>query len=345
MKSQYTRWHLWCGIVFALTALLGCKEGHEQSETFDVRVFITDSIKEKNLHELRGTFAWRSERRLGQSGLAAVADTLFDPEPTWGSYIGVGQAVLAETNIQIHLTVALNSLDSVAPFSEFCKTLKQKDGVVLIYSQADGLFNPPIEEIIDEYTETTNTDQAATTITVPDTRDGQVLDTLLLHLLADPEFDLTRVATNGTTIVLHTRTPEQTGFLLSQQIRSEIDSKTLPRDAEQDLRRRNSPPNVKPDTYQAVEASFTNLTFSAGIVVADLSPVWNQIPAYVALERSYPTARGWVRPYLPGYSKDGSRAIVRAGVGPTPHGATVTALLERSGDKWVVKWHSVAEYV
>src|SRR6266496_1626693 len=38
--------------------------------------------------------------------------------------------------------------------------------------------------------------QAATPV-VPDERDRQVLETLLLHLLADPKFDMTRVSTNG----------------------------------------------------------------------------------------------------------------------------------------------------
>ena len=42
----------------------------------------------------------------------------------------------------------------------------------------------------------------------PDDRDRQVLETLLLHLLTDTKFDMTRVPTNGATIALHTRTPD-----------------------------------------------------------------------------------------------------------------------------------------
>ena len=186
--------------------------------------------------------------------------------------------------------------------------------------------------------------RAATTTAVPDKRDGQVLDALLLHLLADPKFNMIKAPTNGATIVLHTRTPEKTGFLQSHQMRTDIGGNMLPGDAERDLQRRNSPSDAKPDTYEAVAASFTNLTFTAGIVVADLTSVWSQTTRNAALFAAHPTTRGWVQAYLPGYSKDGSRAIVRAGVGPSAHGAMVTALLERNGDKWVVKWHYIARY-
>jgi len=81
---------------------------------------------------------------------------------------------------------------------------------------------------------------------LPDQRDRQVLETMLLHLLADTNFDMTRISTNGTSIVLHARTPEKTGFLMSHQIRSDIGSHTIPSDAESDLRRRNTPPDAKP---------------------------------------------------------------------------------------------------
>src|SRR5437773_12169175 len=61
--------------------------------------------------------------------------------------------------------------------------------------------------------------RAATT--APDKRDGQVLDALLLHLLSDSKFDMTRVSTNGATIILHARTPEKTGFIQPPQMGSD----------------------------------------------------------------------------------------------------------------------------
>jgi hypothetical protein len=169
------------------------------------------------------------------------------------------------------------------------------------------------------------------------------LEAVLLRLLADPDFDMTRTSTNGAVIVLHTCTPDKTGFLMSHQIRSDIGSHTLPSDVEGDLRRRNTPPDAKPDTYDAVAAFYTNLTFSARIVVADLTDKTGS-RTYGAFEKAHPKARGFARAYLPGYSKDGTRAVVRASVGPSPHGAMVTALLEKLGDKWVVKWHHIAWY-
>ena len=78
--------------------------------------------------------------------------------------------------------------------------------------------------------------------------------------------------------------------------------------------------------------------------MADLSAVWGQRRGYGSFAAAYSKARGWLQAYLPGYSKDGARAIVRAGVGPSAHGAMLTALLEKSGDKWLVKWHYIARY-
>ncbi len=179
---------------------------------------------------------------------------------------------------------------------------------------------------------------------LPDERDRQVLETLLLHLLADPAFDVTRVSTNGASILLHTRTPEKTGFLMSHQIRSEIDSRTLPSDAETDLRRRNTPAAAKPDTYDSVTAYYTNLTFAAGIVVTNLSEISRGRRLSASFADVHPKARGFLDAYLPGYSNDGTRAVVRAGVGPWAHAAMLTAVLEKRGDKWTVVWYHVARF-
>jgi hypothetical protein len=162
--------------------------------------------------------------------------------------------------------------------------------------------------------------------------------------LADPNFDMTRVSTNGATIVLDTRTPEKAGFLMSHQIHSEIGSRKLPGDAENDLRRRNTPADAKPDTYDSVTAYYTNLTFAAGIVVTNLSGTSSRA-LYMSFADTHPKARGFLEAYLPGYSKDGTRAMVRAGVGPWAHAAMLTAVLEKRGDKWRVVWYYVARFV
>lgn len=180
--------------------------------------------------------------------------------------------------------------------------------------------------------------------TLPDERDHQVLETLLLHLLADPKLDLTGVPTNGATIVLHTRTPENTGFLMSGQIHSDIGDRRLPDDAERDLRRRNTAA-VKPNSYDSVTAFYTNIAFAGGIVVTNLSELWQGRRSFRSFEDAHARARGWLEAYLPGYSKDGTHAVVRAGVGPWAHSAMLTAVLEKRGDKWVVKWYHISFYV
>ena len=137
----------------------------------------------------------------------------------------------------------------------------------------------------------------------PDERDRQVLETLMLHLLADSKFDMTRVTPKGGTIVLHSLTPERSGFL-----------------------------------------SYKGLKFASSIVTANLSKVWKRRP-FGSFEGTYPKARGWLEAYLPGYSTDGTQAVVRAGVGPWVHGAMLTAVLAKRGDKWTVIWYHVAFFV
>lgn len=131
----------------------------------------------------------------------------------------------------------------------------------------------------------------------PDERDRQVLETLLLHLMSDPKLDLTRVPTNGATIVLHVRTPEKTGFLMSGQIRSDLGNRTLPDDTEGDLRPRNTPADAKAGPFDTVTAFYTNLAFAAGIVVTNLSEIRQQGRSFRSFEDAHPRARGWLEAY------------------------------------------------
>lgn len=175
----------------------------------------------------------------------------------------------------------------------------------------------------------------------PDERDRQVLEVALLHLLADAKLDMTKVPAGAGTMLLHARTPEKTGFIQSEQMRHDIGKNKLPGDVEQDLQRRNSVPG----TYDAVQASFASLKFTNGIAAVDLTGMLGGRLAVRAFQQAHPKARGWAEAYLPGYSKDGTLALVRAGIGPSDHGAMVTVLLEKRREKWVVKWHFVARYV
>jgi hypothetical protein len=79
---------------------------------------------------------------------------------------------------------------------------------------------------------------------------------------------------------------------------------------------------------------------SLGVVVVDLSTLKSE---YDFLEK-FPDTRCHVRLWLPGYSPDGQRALVRFSWGPSPHGATATYLLSRTDGSWHVRWRHVAVY-
>ena len=48
--------------------------------------------------------------------------------------------------------------------------------------------------------------------------------------------------------------------------------------------------------------------------------------------------------WLPGYSHDCQRAVVRLSLSPTPHGATATYYLQRRASAWLVVWHEFSYY-
>lgn len=176
---------------------------------------------------------------------------------------------------------------------------------------------------------------------VADERDKQVLETALLHLLTADNFDLTRVEKRDALIVLCALTPEKTGMIQPAQIREDVGERhTIPDDIQQDLLRRNE----QPGTHNAHVASFAGMKFDQRVVVADELERLKEME-FDAFEKSYPRARGYADAYLPGYSQDGSQAVVRAWVGPSPHGAVVTVLLEKSGGTWRVKWYDITRYV
>lgn len=186
--------------------------------------------------------------------------------------------------------------------------------------------------------------QAATFI-VPDQRDRDVLNSLLTHLCADVAFDLTKASTNDAQILLHYRTPEKTGFLLPSQIHADLGTNSLPPDAESNLRKRNGLTVENPGDYEAVAGLFGNVKFSSIVLVTNLHHWRIEREALKSgFAKSFPKARGWVEVYLPGYSANGRIAVVRAMVGPWAHAASLTALLERDENLWVVKWYKVAYY-
>src|SRR6266850_8289460 len=137
---------------------------------------------------------------------------------------------------------------------------------------------------------------------VADQRDQQVLQALLLHLLPKPDFDLTRVGANSTTIVLDSRTPGGNRLFQPDVLRRPHDigsDHVIPKDIQRDAARRNGD----------VPASLSDFKFEPGITLTALprssgrgtDPLWFQ--------HAYPNGRAWVHAWLPGYSIDSNRAL------------------------------------
>ena len=183
----------------------------------------------------------------------------------------------------------------------------------------------------------------------PTEQDRQVLEALLLHLLADRGADLLKfhhtAFANRATIVLHNHSPDYTGFLETNQIVCDIHPRTLPGEAERDLRQRNTPARSRARQRDSAAAPYTNLVFAPQILVTDLSRYssgdWEWLKSFI---EANPDAHGLFFAYLPGYTQDNNAAAVRALVGPSSHGATLTALLKKRDNKWVVEWYRFAFY-
>ena len=58
----------------------------------------------------------------------------------------------------------------------------------------------------------------------------------------------------------------------------------------------------------------------------------------LAFRKNHPKARCWVKVSLPGYSRDGSTAVVLFRIGPDPHGAAWLYQLARFQGRWNVAW-------
>ncbi len=176
----------------------------------------------------------------------------------------------------------------------------------------------------------------------PGERDRQVLNTVLLHVLTDSESNMTRFSGANATVILHVQTPDKTGMIRPEQIAADVGKgHSVSADILSDLLHRNE----KPGSYDSWLVSFAGLKFDKRIVLADLIALGKNDRTGLAFEHAYPTARAWIEAWLPGYSKDGTQAVARGWIGPSDHGAVFTAFLEKSGDKWLIKWHHLSRFL
>ena len=170
--------------------------------------------------------------------------------------------------------------------------------------------------------------------------DRQVLQALLLTVRTDPGFPAP-AKNEKSAIVLHQRTPKLIDPIVNAaQLSYETGGRVLPKDAWDDLVRRNLI-RLSPDSRII---SYEGLNFDSSIQVGNAFP--GPEPPFLGktFEDVFPQARGWVEAWVPGYSKDGKTAIVRARVGPTEKWATLTAIMKLQQGKWTVAWKKYSIY-
>ena len=156
--------------------------------------------------------------------------------------------------------------------------------------------------------------------------DHEILDAVLLALIVNKEFD---PAVGGRGVQKSDIVVEDLTDGLSDRIlrRPPCDAtKAIPEECRVDILARN--PKGKRYSLRSYDPA------SPHILVADL----RSVDLDMGFDVAFPDARGYVRPYLPGYSRDGQTAIMFFAFGPTSHGAVGYCLLSRATDRWCVVW-------
>jgi hypothetical protein len=170
--------------------------------------------------------------------------------------------------------------------------------------------------------------------------DYRILEVVLTDLIDFKDFAPMVGEGKRTTVVLSVLTAGSSGtggspgFLGDDQLNGEGHDETpylIPADIRADLQRRNP---KEPISLAAFKPS------SPSILLAELRGL-RRLDGFSA---KYPDARGYVVTWLPGFSKDGRAAVLRASFGPTAHGATVTYMLVKKSEHWEVVWRRVAYY-
>jgi hypothetical protein len=171
--------------------------------------------------------------------------------------------------------------------------------------------------------------RAAADLLSADPRDRAVLQTVLTNLLSNPQVALFLKKKNPhTELVFVSRTPR---ILLPPKDEIQKEVRKVLGGEFQNLVSRNSK-DRKPK-----QASFDGIKLSPKFILVDSDEMNDE-----NFETKYPNARGWIQAWLPGYSDDGTHAIVRARKGVAPFGAAVTASLDKKGEEWSIAWIKIA---
>lgn len=143
---------------------------------------------------------------------------------------------------------------------------------------------------------------------------------------------------DGSVIVVNVQTSGRSGFSSESQVSADLmhENWKVPAQLLQDLNRRNDHP-----------VSLRESRLGARVVFEDLSQPENESYLVISagIRKKHPKATALVYIWLPGYSTDQTKSVVRFSFGPTPHGATATYLLVKADGKWMIKNYKFAYYV
>lgn len=170
------------------------------------------------------------------------------------------------------------------------------------------------------------------------TDDAAVFDTVLADLLRWAVFDNPFGHDSiREKIVVHSASRPQTPTLKQRRIHSDTQRRVLPRDAYKNLLKRNVRP-VSLTDYHPTDSR---------IIIDDASSVISsrRYMSVTVFSQRYPDAKGFVHLWRPGYSKDGSSALVRLRIAKSKkrEGAVVTYLLVKDEETWRVDWRMVSD--
>ena len=171
-----------------------------------------------------------------------------------------------------------------------------------------------------------------------DPRDAAVLKCVLTNLLTHPDFPVYRKDyRHATNIALLKLTPQKLGFSWTQM---KVDTGgRVPLEEFQNMLARNS----TPVTNEARQLSFEGFDFGPNVVLLHRDQI--ERGRGFDFYKRHPGEIGWIETFLPGYSKDGKHALVRAWKGPSSHGANVTAYLEKKDNHWSIVWLKITYWL
>lgn len=162
--------------------------------------------------------------------------------------------------------------------------------------------------------------------------DQQVLQIVLTNLINHPKLQRPRNRTiDNPRIILTADTPD-TEPPADDQVLSDIEV-PLPREELDNMRQRAS--------TQKPLLPFENFRFPLPIIV--VRPPFDR--SRISMEQRFPDAIAYFHPWLPGYSSDRKRVVVRGYLGPSAHGGAATALLQQDGQHWKLIWIKIVYWL